>query len=107
MLVATILILNAPLARPFIYFLSFHGHMPVAAGIPSPPRPLDGIQPADYVVNLILLIPIVYDWLKRGRPHLVYLLGGGVTLLMEMLQSPLSRTAEWYAIASWFYSLAG
>jgi len=107
MLVATILLLNAPLARPFIYFLGFHGHMPVAAGLPSPPGTLDGIPPEDYVINLILLIPIVYDWLKRGRPHLVYLLGGGVTVLMEMLQSPISRTAQWHAIASWFYSLAG
>ena len=107
MLIATILLLNAPIARPFIYFLGFHGHMPVAAGLPSPPAPLDGIQPEDYVVNLTLLIPIVYDWLKRGRPHPVYLLGGAVTVLMEMLQSPISRTAEWHVVASWFYSLAG
>lgn len=107
MLVATIMLLNAPLARPFIYFLGFHGHMPVAAGLPSPPGALDGLAPEDYVVNLILLIPIIYDWVKRGRPHFVYLLGGGVTVLMEMLQSPISRTAQWHTIASWFYSLAG
>jgi hypothetical protein len=107
MLVATIVILNAPLARPFIYFLGFHGHMPVAAGLPSPPAPLEGLSPEDYVVNLILLIPIAHDWLKRGRPHLAYLLGGGAIVLMEILQTPISRTAGWHAVASWFYSLAG
>jgi hypothetical protein len=107
MLVASILILNAPLARPFIYFLGFHGHMPVAAGLPSPPRALDGIQPEDYVLNLILLIPIAHDWLKRGRPHLAYLLSGVAIVLMEMLDTPISQTAEWHTIASWFYSLAG
>lgn len=107
MLVANILILNAPLARPFIYFLGFHGHMPVAAGLPSPPAPIEGLSPEDWVVNLILLIPIVHDWLKRGRPHPAYLLSGGAIVLMEMLQLSISRSAGWHAVASWFYSLAG
>lgn len=106
MLVASISILDAPLARPFIYFLGFHGHMPVAAGLPSPPAPIDGISPEDWAVNLILLIPIVYDWLKRGRPHPAYLLSGGAIVLMELLQLPISKSAGWHAIAGWFYSLA-
>jgi hypothetical protein len=31
---------------------------------------------------------------------------GGAIVLMEMLQLPISRSAGWHAIASWFYSLA-
>ncbi len=107
MLLATISLLNAPLARPFIYFLGFHGHMPVPAGLPAPPAPIDGIEPEDYVVDLILLIPIAYDWLKLKRPHIVYLAGFAVIVLMELLQKPISQSAAWHAIASWIYSLAG
>ena len=103
MLVATILILDAPIARPFIYFLGFHGNMPVAAGLPAPPPPIVGVSPNDYVVDFFLLIPILYDWRTRGRPHLVYLLGGGIVVLMELLQGPISRTQAWHGIASWIF----
>jgi len=108
MLVATISILNAPIARLFIYFMAFHGQMPVAAGLPAPPAPIDApFEPEEYVVCLILLIPIVYDWVKRGRPHPAYLLGGGALVLTYLLQGPISHTSAWHAIAVRFFSLAG
>ena len=108
MLVATISLLNAPIARLFIYFMDFHGHMPVVAGLPAPPAPIDApFESEDYVVFLLLLIPIVYDWLKRGRPHLAYLLGSGALASMYLLQSPISHTTAWRAIARGFLSLAG
>jgi hypothetical protein len=108
MLVATISLLNAPIARPFIYFMGFHGHMPVPAGLPSPPQPIDvPFAPEDYVVFIILLIPIIYDWMKRGRPHPAYLLGGGALVLTYLLQAPISHTSAWHAVAVGFLSLAG
>jgi hypothetical protein len=107
MLVATISLLNAPIARLF-YFADFHGHMPVAAGLPAPPPPIQTpFESEEYVVYLILLIPIVYDWVKRGRPHPAHLLGGGALVLTYLLQAPISHTAAWHVAASWFYSLAG
>jgi hypothetical protein len=108
MLVATISLLNAPIARLFIYFMDFNGHMPVVAGLPAPPAPIDiPFESEEYVVYLILLIPIVYDWVKRGRPHPAYLLGGGTLVLMYLLQAPISHTPAWHAIAVGFLSLAG
>jgi hypothetical protein len=108
MLVATISLLNAPIARLFIYFVDFHGHMPVVAGLPAPPAPIDApFESEEYVIFLILLIPIIYDWMKRGRPHSAYLFGGGTLVLMYLLQAPISHTAAWHTVAQGFLSLAG
>ena len=108
MLIATISTLNAPIARFFIYFMDFHGKMPVAAGLPAPAPPIGAPLEAEaYVVFLILLIHLVYDWVQRGRPHAANLLGGGALVLMYLLQEPISHTAAWHAMAVRFLSLAG
>jgi len=107
MLVATISLLDAPIARLFIYFVAFNGQMPVPVGLPEPPPPLSGIMPWEYIVDLYLLIPIVYDWRTRGRPHIVYLFGGGSIVLLEALEAPIGRTAIWHGVANWLVSLAG
>jgi hypothetical protein len=108
MLVATISLLNAPIARLFIYYMDFHGHMPVVAGLPAPVPPIDTpFESEEYVVFFILLIPIIYDWIKRGRPHAAYLFGGGALVLMYLLQAPISHTAAWHSIAAGILSLAG
>ena len=107
MLVATISLLDAPIARLFTYFVAFNGQMPVPAGLPVPPPPLGGITPWAYIVDLYLLIPIVYDWRTRGRPHIVYLVGAGTIVLLEALEGPIGRTAVWHGVANWLVSLAG
>lgn len=107
MLVATISALNAPIARFFIYFVDFHGHMPVPAGLLTPPPPIETpFEVEDYVVYLMLLIPCLYDWVRRGRPHPAYLCGGGALVLIDFLQAPISQTSMWRAIASGLLSLA-
>jgi hypothetical protein len=107
MLMASISLLDAPVARLFIYFMGFHGHMPVPAGLPSPPPPLTGITPWEIVVDMYLLLPIIYDWRTRGRPHPVYLFGGAAFVLLELLEAPISTTVAWHGIASWLVSLGG
>lgn len=108
MLIATISTLNAPIARLFVYFMVFHGKMPVAAGLPAPVPPIGApLEVEAYAVFLILLIPLVYDWVQRGRPHTANLFGSGALVVMYFLQEPISRTAAWHAIAVSFFSLAG
>ena len=106
MLVATISMLDAPLARLFFYFVKFHRHMPVPVGLPPHPPVLNGIMPWEIAVDLYLLVPILYDWRTRGRPHPAYLLGGGAVVLLELLEAPISHTMAWHGIAGWIVSLA-
>jgi hypothetical protein len=86
-----------------VYYGVFHGHMPVPAGMPSPPPPVD----MGYLVDPFLLVPLVYDWRVRGRPHPAYLWGAGAVTLMRALRPAISRTAAWHAMAAWMLSLAG
>lgn len=106
MLMATISMLDAPLARLFFYFVKFHGHMPVPAGLPPHPPILHGVSPWEIAVDVYVLVPILYDWRKRGRPHPAYLYSGGAIVALELLEAPISHTMAWHSIAAWIVSLA-
>jgi hypothetical protein len=107
LIVATAMILDASIARPFLFYLVFHGHMPVPAGFPSPPPPVFTGYPMFLLADLFIIIPALYDWRKRGRPHPAYLIGLAAIVLMRLLRPALSVTPAWRAIASWIFSLAG
>lgn len=106
MLVATISMLDAPLARLYFYFVTFHRHMPVPVGLPPHPPVLRGITPWEIAVDCYVLVAILYDWRTRGRPHPAYLLGGGAIVALELLEAPISHTLVWHGIAGWIVSLA-
>ena len=106
LVVATAMLMEGPFGRFLTFFFIFHGKLPVPAGMPSPPPPVDSGFPQG-LFDFFLLAPIIYDWRKRGRPHPAYLLGGGAVILMRLLRPALSVTTTWHAIASWIYSLAG
>jgi hypothetical protein len=55
----------------------------------------------------LLIVAIVHDWRRHGRPHLVYLLGGAVLVVLKLAQTPLSTTTAWKAAAGWVLGLAG
>jgi len=107
MLMATISMLDAPLARLFFYFVTFHRHMPVPVGLPPHPPVLRGITPWEIALDIFVLIPVLYDWRTRGRPHPAYLFGGGAIVLLELLEAPISHTTAWHGIAAWIVALAG
>lgn len=99
MLLATISILDAPVARWFLTFLA-------PDGPPGPPPVGIALMPA-LVAYLLIAVAMVFDWRTRGRPHQVYVIGGAILVAVKVLQIPLSATPLWHSIASWLLSLAG
>ncbi len=99
MMLATIGILGAPVARPFLAF--------VFTAIPPGPPPVWIVYPAGAVVDLFLVAAIAYDWRTRGRPHPVYLWGSAALVILQLVRLPISETAAWHGLMRGFISLGG
>jgi hypothetical protein len=99
MLLATVSIMNAPVARPLIVYIFKYppsDQLPVSIDLPS------------FLVSFVLLIPaMIYDWRTRGRPHPIYLVGGPALALLSWAVDPISTTAAWHAFAHAYAGLAG
>ncbi|WP_050629845.1 hypothetical protein [Bradyrhizobium viridifuturi] len=98
MLLASISILDAAVARWFLTFLA----PPGAVG--PPPVPVT-IAPA-FVAYLLLVVAIVFDWRTRGRPHPVYICGGLALIAVKLLNWPISTSAAWHSLAGSTLALA-
>jgi hypothetical protein len=98
MLLAGISILDAAVARWFLTFLA-------PPGPPGPPPVPVTIAPA-LVAYLLLVVAIVADWRRRGRPHPVYIYGGAALVAVKMLNWPISMTAAWHSLAGGILALA-
>ncbi|MGY4573970.1 hypothetical protein QA639_38085 [Bradyrhizobium pachyrhizi] len=98
MLLASISILDAAVARWFLTFLAPPG--PVG----PPPVPVT-IAPA-LVAYLLLVVAIVFDWRTRGRPHPVYIYGGLALVAVKLLNWPISTSAAWHSVAGGILALA-
>ncbi len=98
MLLASISLLDAAVARWFLTFLA-------PAGAIGPPPVFVTIPPA-FVAYLLLVAAMVYDWRSRGRPHPVYVYGGIALLAVKLLNWPLSTTAAWHSFAGGILAMA-
>ncbi len=99
MLVASISILDAAVARWFLVLLA-----PPGAVGPPPVR----VDVAPALVTCVLLVSaIIRDWRVRGRPHPAYLIGLVALLTIKLAQMPLSTTAVWHSVAGGVLALAG
>ncbi|HTO53182.1 MAG TPA: hypothetical protein VMR50_07325 [Myxococcota bacterium] len=58
------------------------------------------------LIDLLILVPIVYDWRLRGRPHPIYVAGGGSLVLLHIARPFIADTTGWHGIASALTSLA-
>ncbi|MDB5733925.1 MAG: hypothetical protein JWP16_2355 [Alphaproteobacteria bacterium] len=97
MILATVAILPAAIARWFLTFLAPPGAFPTP-GVDLAPSALSG---------LILVAGIVHDWRTRGKPHAVYVVGGSLFVVVHLLEAPVSQTAVWQSVAGWMTSLPG
>jgi hypothetical protein len=97
MLVATIGLLQAAMAR--VFFMVITGGGPGLRPGLGVPQPVQITVAPGLVVDLLIVAGIVYDWRTRGRPHPAYLIAGGLTLLLQVARIPLSAMSGWQAFA--------
>ena len=98
MLLAAISLLDAAVARWFLTFLAPPGPLG------PPPVPVT-ILPA-LVAYLLLVVAILHDWRKLGRPHPVYVYGGIALVAVKLLNWPVSMTPVWHAFAGGLLAMA-
>lgn len=109
MLLGTISLLGAPIARWFMTFLAPPGPPPT----PLPGLPLVGAPPVfvaiapSLVGDILLFLAMWVDWRTRGRPHPVYLIGGALLLLLHLTQVPVAESPAWQAVAAAIGHIAG
>jgi hypothetical protein len=106
MLVATVGLLQAPVGRVFRLFLAPAAVLALPKWAAPQPPVASTIGPA-IVCDLIILIGMLHDWRTRRRPHPAYLIGGGITVAVQVLAVPLSATTAWQTIVDRILSLAG
>lgn len=95
MLLATISLMDAPIAR---WFLTFLAPPPPPGPIQAPPV-IVTVPPA-LVADLLILAAIAYDWKSRGRPHPVWIVGGVLLVAMQVTRPLIAATPQWEAAAA-------
>jgi hypothetical protein len=111
MLLLTISLLGAPIAR---WFLTFLAPAPDASAPPPPAGlPVVNIIPIFVTIapalvgDILWLIAMVYDYRTRGRVHPVYTIGGAIMVLIQVTAVPVSESAIWQNVAYAIGHLAG
>jgi hypothetical protein len=105
MMLATMSILQAPIGRFFFLTLGGGGGPGSRPGA-GPPAPAVTTAGAGVVVGVLILVALVYDWRKNGKPHPVYLIGGPAVLLIEIGRTALGDSPQWQAVAQALGSFA-
>jgi hypothetical protein len=105
MLLATISMLPPAIARLF-----FAVNVGISAGLRpglGPPRTVESVMISALIADALILAGVIYDVRTRGRPHLVYVIGGVIVVGVQFLRVPLSTTQSWYAIADFLARFTG
>jgi hypothetical protein len=97
-LLATISMLGAPIARWFIF--GAPPAPPWPAGLPdiSTPPIMIAIV-AGLIGDILLGVAVVYDWRTRGKVHPVYLIGGSIMLVMHLTTGLVGNSPAWQSAA--------
>jgi hypothetical protein len=102
MLVATVSLLQAAIARWFVYFLA----PDVPAGAIAPPPPIGVTVLPAVLANLLIVWAMLHDRRTIGHVHRAYWLAGAALVATQVLRLPLSGTAAWSHVAGWLLAIA-
>jgi hypothetical protein len=105
MLMATIAVIPPAIARLFFAFSVGIG--PGLRPGNGPPRSVVSVMTPTLIADALILLCILYDVRKRGRPHPAYLIGGTAILAVQFLRIPLSTSSGWYSVADWLARFSG
>lgn len=111
MLLGTISLLGAPIARWFMVLMA----PPPNPNAPPPPANLPhiGVPPVFVAVppmlvgDLLWVVAMIFDYRTRGRVHPVYLIGGGIMLALHLTTVPVAESPAWQMVAAAIGHLAG
>lgn len=102
MLALTSFLLQAAIGRLIAFFLVADVR---TAQLGSPP-PVAVTLFASVPTDLLLIIPMIYDRLTRGRVHPAYWLASAYILAVQVAIIPLSRTHAWLRVTDWLIALS-
>lgn len=103
--VATTIALMPAAARLFLLYRK--GYIPGLRPSNFPPAPINQSLPSLFVVCLLIVAGMVFDWRTRGRPHPAWVIGLTVLIGGGILRAPIAATPQWLAFADWTTRIAG
>lgn len=104
------LLATASMLPPAIARLFFAINVGIGPGLRpglGPPRTVASVLAPALIADVLILAGIIHDMRTRGRPHPVYLIGGGLLLAVQVLRGPVSTTPWWYAVADCLVRFSG
>jgi hypothetical protein len=104
MLVASIAILPPAFARVLVLLFAPSG---AGVGFGFPPPPIAFSLAPSLLADMLLVIPMVRDWRRRGRPHTAYVLSGAFLVVSQVARVFIAGTASWHGVTSWLLTLGG
>ena len=99
-IVATFFLLPAAVARLIGFLLN--GMRWGSWAALRPPPPASSPLRAMLLLDLVILVVMLWEWLSDGRVHPAWIWGLGSLLTVHLLLVPLSSTGAWLAFANWF-----
>ena len=95
MLVATVGILQAAVARFFFLAATGGGGPGIRPGI-GPPNSVENTMVPGAIVVSLVVAGMVHDWRSSGRLHPAYWWGFGAMMTVQLLRPLLDQTEAWY-----------
>ena len=69
--------------------------------------PVEIAIPPALIGDILWIIAMIYDWRTQGRVHPVYLIGGGIMLLIQLTVGPVGHSEIWQSVAGAIGHLMG